>query len=283
MPEIVIEANGVELCTEPFGDPTHPPILLIMGLGGSMLWWDDDLCHTLARAGHFVIRYDHRDTGRSTTVEPGRPDYGATDLVGDAVAVLDGHGLEAAHIVGVSAGGAIAQRLAIDAAQRVLSLTLISTSPVVPVDLELAPPTTRFDRFVSDATVDWSDAASVTEYLVGYARMLAGDERHFDEAACRELVCREAERADGLAAVQNHDLIAHDGTSEASLTMISAPTLVIHGTADPMFPVEHGRALAAEIADSILLELPGAGHGIDLADRDVIASAINRHVDAVRR
>ena len=114
MTERMIEANRVELCTEPFGDSTDPAILLLQGVGASMLWWEDGFCCLLADAGRFVIRYDHRDTGRSVTYEPGRPGYTGTDLVADAVGVLDGYDMPAAHVVGVSAGGAFAQLLALD-------------------------------------------------------------------------------------------------------------------------------------------------------------------------
>jgi pimeloyl-ACP methyl ester carboxylesterase len=98
--ERMIEANGVELCTEPFGDPGDPPVLLVMGVGGSMLWWEEGFCQLLAEGGRFVIRYDHRDTGRSVTYEPGRPRYTGSDLVADAVGALDGYELVAAHVVG---------------------------------------------------------------------------------------------------------------------------------------------------------------------------------------
>jgi pimeloyl-ACP methyl ester carboxylesterase len=85
----MIEVNRVELCTEPFGDPADPPVLLVMGIGGSMLWWEEGFCRMLAGGRRFVIRYDHRDTGRSTTYEPGRPPYTGADLVADAVGVLE--------------------------------------------------------------------------------------------------------------------------------------------------------------------------------------------------
>ena len=96
MVERMIEANGATLCSEPFGDPADPAILLIMGIGVSMLWWDADFCRMLADNGRFVIRYDHRDTGRSVTSEPGHPKYNGTDLVADAAGVLDAYGLSAA-------------------------------------------------------------------------------------------------------------------------------------------------------------------------------------------
>jgi len=111
--ERMIEANGVELCTEPFGDASNPPILLVMGIGASMLWWEEGFCRRLAEGRRFVIRYDHRDTGRSVTYQPGRPGYNGGDLVADAAGVLDAYELPAAHVVGVSAGGAFAQQLGV--------------------------------------------------------------------------------------------------------------------------------------------------------------------------
>jgi pimeloyl-ACP methyl ester carboxylesterase len=104
-----------------------------MGVGGSMLWWEEGFCRMLADGGRFVIRYDHRDTGRSVTYAVGSPGYTGADLVADAIGVLDAYGVSAAHVVGVSAGGAFAQLLALDFPGRVLSLVLISTSPATPV------------------------------------------------------------------------------------------------------------------------------------------------------
>jgi pimeloyl-ACP methyl ester carboxylesterase len=275
--ERMIEANGVELCTESFGDPADPPILLVMGSGGSMLWWEEGFCAMLADGGRFVIRYDHRDTGRSVTYEPGRPGYTGGDLVADAAGVLDAHGLGAAHLVGVSAGGAFAQLLALDHPGRVLSLVLISTSAALPTGRRLPPPSQEFGRFLSTAHADWSDPDSVIDYLVGYARGLAGGRRPFDEAGARDLVRRDVERARNFAATQNHDAIPDDERRRAPLSAVAAPTLVIHGTADPMFPLAHGAALAQEIPGARLMALEGAGHGVDRADWEPIVRAILEH------
>jgi pimeloyl-ACP methyl ester carboxylesterase len=273
----VVEANGVELCTEPFGDPADPPVLLVMGMGGSMLWWEEGFCRMLAEARRFVVRYDHRDTGRSVTYEPGRPEYTGADLVADAAGVLGAYGIPAAHVVGVSAGGAFAQLLALDFADRVRSLVLISTSPALPGERGLPPPTEEFARWVATAKVDWSDAASVIEYLVDYSRVIAGGRRPFDEAAARELARRDVERARDFAAAQNHGAIPDDGRSRERLSSIDVPTLVIHGGADPMFPLEHGEALADEIPGARLLTLEEAGHGVDRADWETIVRAIVEH------
>src|ERR671919_1734821 len=127
--ETIVRANGVDLCVQGFGDPADPSVLLVMGIGASMLWWEEDFCRILADGGRFVLRYDHRDTGRSVTYEPGRPEYTGSDLVADAVGLLDSYGIPAAHVVGVSAGGAFAQLPALGFPARVLSLVLISTSP----------------------------------------------------------------------------------------------------------------------------------------------------------
>ena len=276
-PEIVerlVDVNGVELCTESFGDPSSPPVLLVMGLGASMLWWDEGFCRLLAGSGRFVIRYDHRDTGRSTTCEPGRPGYTAAELRTDALAVLDGYALPAAHLVGVSAGGAIAQLLALDFPDRVLSLALISTSPATAGDRDLPPPSSELMRFWRTAAVDWSDPESVIDYLVAYMRVLAGDQRRFEDDAARALVRAEVERAYDFAARRNHDRVTDGDREREPLSSIAAPTLVIHGTADPMFPLAHGKALAAEIRGAQLLQLEGAGHGLYRADWGTVVRAI---------
>ena len=273
MAERMVEANGVELCTEAFGDPADPPVLLVMGSGGSMLWWDEGFCRLLADDGRFVIRYDHRDTGRSVTYEPGSPGYTGADLVSDAAGVLDAHGIPAAHVVGVSMGGALAQLLALDFPGHVRSLVLISTTQAVTGGRGgLPPPTAAFSRFAATATVDWTDRDSVSDYLVEYSRVLAGGRRPFDEARLRELVRRDVERARSFAAAQNHDALPDDERSREPLSSIAVPTLVVHGTADPLFPFPHGEALADEIPGARLLALEDAGHGVERADWDLLLS-----------
>ena len=277
MAERMITVDGVELCTEPFGNPADPPVLLVMGLGASMLWWDEGFCRSLADGGRYVIRYDHHDTGRSVTDEPGHPGYNGEDLALDAVRVLDGYGLPAAHLVGVSAGGALAQVVALARPDRVLSLVLISTSPTTPGDRGLPPPTDAFVQFVSTAEVDWSDSESVVGYLLDYSRVIAGEQRPFEEAPFHQLIWSDIERARDVAALQNHDVVAGDGPTLPGPSSITAPTLVVHGTADPMFPQEHGRTLAEEIPGAALLVLDGAGHGVYREDWGTIVPAILEH------
>jgi pimeloyl-ACP methyl ester carboxylesterase len=276
----MVAVDGIELCTESFGDAADPPILLVMGIGASMLWWEEGFCRMLAGGGRFVIRYDHRDTGRSRTYEPGHPGYTGADLVADAAGVLDAYAIASAHLVGVSAGGAFAQLLALAFPARVRSLVLVSTSPAKPVGGSLPSATERYGAFVASAEVDWSDQASAIEYLLGHARTLAGGERPFDESAMRELARRDVERTRNIASTENHALLAEGDVPPAPLSSIGAPTLVIHGTADPLFPFEHGEALAEEIPGAKLLPLERAGHGVDRADWETIVGAVLEHTAA---
>jgi pimeloyl-ACP methyl ester carboxylesterase len=280
MTERVVEVDGIELCVESFGDRAHPPVLLVMGTGASMLWWEEGFCRMLAEGGCFVIRYDHRDTGRSVTYGAERPAYTGADLVADASRVLDAHEITAAHVVGVSAGGALAQLLALHYADRVRSLVLISTSCAVSVERELPPPTEELMRFFADAHVDWSDTDSVIDHQVAYARTLAGGRRPFDEAAARSLVLRDVERAHDFTAVRHHDALPDGELPDVPLSSIAVPTLVIHGSADPMFPIAHGEVLAEQIPGAKMVTLPDAGHGVERADWATITAAILEHTAA---
>ena len=138
----------------------------------------------------------------------------------------------------------------------------------------------RFQRrgayFIPHGMVDWSDPESVIEYLVAYSRVLGGGQRPFDESAARDLARREIGRAHDFAAARNHDLL-REGPAGKPLSAVAVPTLVIHGTADPMFPIGHGNALADEIPNASLLRLERAGHGVEQADWETIAGAILDH------
>lgn len=272
----MIGTGGVSLCAQSFGDPADDAVLLVMGMGASMVWWDDELCAALAAGGRFVVRYDHRDTGRSTAFPPGRPPYTGDDLVADAARVLDGFGLARAHVVGLSMGGALAQLLALDFPDRVASLTLMSTSPAGPAD-DLLPPTKAYTAFAASAAVDWDDRASIVEHVLAETRALSGAGRPFDAARIRALAERDVARAASPASARNHALLEGGGPWRHRLGAIAVPTLVIHGSADPLFPLGHGRALADEIPNARLLVLEGAGHVLDPADHDAVVRAIVDH------
>ncbi|MDD7967617.1 alpha/beta fold hydrolase [Actinomycetospora lemnae] len=256
--------EGVQLCVETLGDPDAPVLLLIGGGGWSMDWWDDDLCARLVDRGLRVVRYDPRDTGASTTWPAGSPGYTGQDMTSDALAVLDALGVERAHVTGLSMGGGIAQELALAHRDRVAALTLIATTAVDPSVGDLPGPTPAIQAVFADEGPgpDWSDPAAAVTALVEAERPFAGPDA-FDETRVRAIAERVVARSRDVAAAGNHFLLEGGSTGPTDLAALAGlPTLVVHGDADPLFPVEHGRALAAAIPGARLLEIPGMGHQV---------------------
>ena len=255
--------DEVQLCVEAIGDPADPALLLIGAATWSMDWWEDELCRQLCARDRLVVRYDHRDTGRSTSYPPGSPGYTSADLVSDAVAILDALDIDRAHVVGLSMGGGIAQRLALEHRDRVATLTLMSTSPVDSRIKGLPGPSPEIQATFSGGgpEPDWADRAAVVDYLVEGERPYAGP-GNFDESRLRNLAGRVFERTNDMAAcMTNHFLLDHGEPAETRLSQLDGlATLVLHGTADPMFPLAHGRALADAISTARLVELEDVGH-----------------------
>ena len=261
----LVSANGVDLCVQTFGEAGAPAILLIGGAASSMEWWEDEFCERLASGQRFVIRYDLRDTGQSDAYEPGAPPYDHSDLVADAVGLLEALGIAQAHIVGISMGGGLGQRLALDHADRVATLTLISTSPggpggpdnpdLPPMSEELAA------SFAEPAPEpDWSNREAVIDYIVEGQRPFTVS-LPFDEEGLHALVARVVDRTANIASsMTNHWILDGGEPLRPRLGEITAPTLVLHGTEDPLFPFGHAEALAAEIPGSRLLPLERVGH-----------------------
>ncbi|MGW1995712.1 alpha/beta fold hydrolase [Embleya sp. NPDC001921] len=281
-PERTIRANGVELATQAFGDPAAPPVLLVSGAEATMDWWDDEFAARLAALGRYVIRYDTRDTGRSTTFPLGAPTYTQDDLVEDALAVLDGHDLAAAHVVGVSMGGGLVQRLGVRHPERVLTLTLLSTSPGGPGGPEnpdLPPMSEHLAKLFADPAPgpDWSDREAVIAYFLAAERAFAGS-IPVDAERLRETAGRAYDRSTDPAAAANHWMVEGGESIRPRLGEITAPTLVLHGTADPLFPYGHAEALAREIPDTTLIPLPGMGHQMPPREVwDTVVTAIGEH------
>jgi pimeloyl-ACP methyl ester carboxylesterase len=274
-------ANGVDICVETFGDPADPAILLIMGSAATMDWWDDELCERLAAGARCVIRFDHRDTGESISYEPGAPGYTGDELDKDAVGVLDALNVRRAHLVGISMGAGIAQIVGLDHPDRVASLTLMSTTSVVPRPGKPALPGMSAEaqaRFAALTEPDWSDRAAVIDYMVELERACAGS-IPFEEDRVRAYAERAHDRTRNVRSMlTNHDLIdGGDSPNDRRLEHLRAPTLVVHGTHDPLFPHQHGRALAAEIPGARLLTLEGAGHELPRATWDLVVPAILEH------
>jgi pimeloyl-ACP methyl ester carboxylesterase len=281
MAERIIQVNGVKLATEAFGDAKHPPILLIMGAMASMLWWPDAFCKALADRSRFVIRYDQRDTGLSTKYPPGQPGYTFDDLLDDAFRVLDGYSIPAAHIAGMSLGGMIGQVAASWHPSRVLSLTAISSTPVGVGGL----PGSR-DPWASHTAegekIDWTARDEVVGFMLEESRLIAGTAHRFDATEVRAFIERDYDRSGGLLSATNHGAVMMGEMPRVRLKDIKAPLLVIHGTADPVFPREHGAALAAAVPGARVTWIGGGGHELHEDDWDAIVGAIVEHTGAWR-
>ncbi len=277
--ERMVRANGVDLCVETFGDPTDHPVLLISGGASSMMFWTDEFCANLAGADRFVLRYDHRDTGRSVHYPAGAPGYTMGDLIEDPIGIIDAYGLGRVHVVGISMGGDIALQIGLRHADRVASLTLLSTSAAGPGGGNGLPGMTDelSKYFATAATPDWTDRAAVIDSVIEFEHALRGS-LPYDEAAARAGYAVEYERTNDLAAAPtNHFILPSAGRWNADASSISAPTLVIHGTEDPLLPFEHGEALARTIPGARLLPLERVGHEMPPPTWGTVVAAIVDH------
>lgn len=274
-----LKANGVTIEYEEFGDRNGPPLLLIMGLGAQMILWHEDFCRQLASRGHHVIRFDNRDVGKSSWFDHlGVPDvtsamtaalsrqpvsapYLMGDMAADAVGLLDALGLDAAHVVGASMGGMIAQAVAIEFPTRVRTLTSIMSStgnPDLPqphpeaLGVLLAPPPTN--------------RAESIERAVTVFRTIGSPGFPFDEADVRERAARSYDRGFNPAGVVRQLVaILASGSRKQALQAVRVPALVIHGKDDPLVPVAAGQDTAAAIPGAELLLIDGMGHDLPRA------------------
>lgn len=267
-----------EIVSQTFGDSRDPAMLLIMGAMASMLWWPEALCKKLAGEGRFVIRYDNRDTGLSTKYAPGEPPYTFDDMADNAAGVLDSHGIAKAHVVGMSMGGMIAQRLAVKHPSGVISLTVISSSPVGIDTLHLPGTTEAYMKHSADgAKVDWSNRDQVVGFVVKDAHAIASTAHPFDGKAMRAFIEQDYDRSGGFLSATNHFMLKGGEDLKGRLREIKVPLLVIHGTSDPIFPVEHGAALAGVVASGRLVRIEGGGHELHPDDWGTIVAALVAH------
>lgn len=278
--EQTVVHGDLTLATEAFGAPSHPAILLIMGATASMLGWPDRLCERLAEAGRHVIRFDHRDTGRSTTVPPGEGTYAVEDLAADATAILRAYGINEVHLVGMSLGGYIAQMMALQDPARIASLTLIGSEPLGWDGAPLPHISPVFmDHFASMGSVDWDDRTAAATFLLGSSRLCAAG-GPFDEAKERKLIDRVLSRTDSLLSMFNHGTVDTRDDWTGRFRDITCPVLVIHGELDPILPPDNGRAIANGIRGAKLEVLPGIGHALPAGVVDRVADLIAQHTGA---
>jgi pimeloyl-ACP methyl ester carboxylesterase len=277
------KANGIEIEYETFGDRRGAPLLLIAGLGSQLISWDVELCAALTDRGFFLIRYDNRDAGLSTRMEAAgppdmaaavsgnpKPAYQLDDLADDAVGLLDALDIRAAHIVGASMGGYIAQLVAINHPEHTLSLTSIISGPAVAegvpakpegvATLIVPPPATRDERI---------------EQSMWIRRVLIGPGDPYDEAWERRRAERNIDRAYYPVGTERQfvSVLAAHHRLEA-LRQLQVPALVIHGVDDILIPVENGRLVAAAVPGARLIEIEGMGHDLPKRAWPVVLDAI---------
>jgi pimeloyl-ACP methyl ester carboxylesterase len=290
-PPAIARANGIELCFDTFGDHQAPPLLLIMGLAAQMIAWDDEFCAQLAERGYRVVRFDNRDVGLSTRfTEAGLPDvmsafaaamqgkpvaapYTLRDMAADAVGLMDTLGIDAAHVVGASMGGAIGQTLAIHHPSRLRSLTSIMATTGAP---GLPPPTPEAMAVLFKPTP--LDQAGYFESYVQTWKVLRGGSFPLDEA--RDLARAGQNFARGLnpaGVARQLAAILASGSRKQALGEVTVPTLVIHGDADPLVPMACGVDTANSVPGAKLLIVKGMGHALPISMWPQIIEAIAAH------
>jgi pimeloyl-ACP methyl ester carboxylesterase len=292
----VAGANGIDLCYDTFGDAKAPPLVLVMGLAAQMIAWDDEFCAALADRGFWVIRFDNRDIGLSTRLEslgvPNVPQllqahfagqpvsaaYTLSDMARDVVGLLDALGIGSAHVVGASMGGAIAQTLAIEHPQRLRSLTSIMATSGDP---SLPPPRPEALQLLLTPTP--TDQAGYYQRYVQTWKVLRGPGFPLDEARDLERASQTFTRGLYPAGVARQMVaILASGSRKAALGKVRVPTLVIHGAADPLVPVECGIDVADTVPGAQRLIIEGMGHALPITLWPPIVDAIAGHAARAR-
>ena len=274
MDERFCDLGEVTLCYETFGEAQDPAVLLIMGLGTQMVAWHEDFCARLADRGFHVIRFDNRDAGKSTWIhapdlqlmeslmgamagQPVNAPYVLSDMAADAVGLLDALGIPAAHVVGASMGGMIAQTIAIEHPQRVLSLTSIMSTTGEP---DVGQATAEATAVLLEPAAP--DRESAIDRSVRAGRLISSPE-HFDEERARAKAAEAYDRAFNPAGVGRQLLgIIASGSRAEGLAELNVPTLVVHGRADPLVGVSGGERTAELIPGAELLVLDDMGHDL---------------------
>lgn len=284
-----IQANGITIEYEHFGPQEAPPILLIMGLGGQLTLWPVEFCEALVAHGFRVIRYDNRDIGLSTKFDhAGVPDmaallmasltgktpdvaYTLDDMAADGIGLLDALGIDSAHIVGASMGGMIAQMVAATYPERTLSLTSIMSTTGNPA----IPPARPEALAVLTNRPATTDPDALVAFSVNAARVIGSPAYPASEERLLTRVRADLQRSySPTGYMRQMAAVVAGGDRRARLATVTAPTLVIHGDADPLVSIEGGRDTAASIKGAELKIIPGMGHDLPLELVGTIADAV---------
>ena len=276
---MTVESGGGTLAAQSLGWDENPTVLMVMGATASSLGWPDGFCEALAARGLRVVRFDYRDTGRSTTAPPGQGTYAAEDMAQDVLSVMDAYGLEEANLVGMSLGGLLSQIVAVDRPERVRSLTLIASEPLGWDGEPLPHISSAFmEHFGTVADLDWTDTEAVTAFLVEIDRLSSGSGAPFDAGWSADRARRVQARSESVASMFNHATAALAEDWTGRFRDIAQPALVVHGDEDPVLPLPNGEALRDGIEGAELLVLEGVGHELPERAWQPVADAIARMV-----
>lgn len=276
-----VQTDGAALATESFGKADKGTILLVMGATASMAWWPDEFCSLLADAGYQVIRFDHRDTGQSSTGMPGDVAYDLRDIANDLGSILDAYLVRAAHVVGMSLGGLAAQLFALEHKAQVISLTLIAAEPLGIAYEGEGISDAFMQHFGSMADLDWSSHDAVEAFMLTIAELSAGSALPFDRTAALARIETEMARTSQMHSAFNHAMVQAELAPDVSAAALDVPVLIIHGTEDPIISAKAAQTSAEAIAGSRLLLLEGRGHELAPADLGRISTAIIDFTDSI--
>lgn len=275
--EMTVCNGEVCLATEKRGEPINGTILMVMGATASMAWWPESLLNRLAEGGYQVIRFDHRDTGRSTTNPPGEVAYDLEDLASDLFAVLDSYEVDQAHLVGLSLGGFLAQINALRHPDRTLSLTLIASEPFG-IDYQAQGISEVFmAHFGTMGTLDWSKWTEFAAFLHKIAELSSSSRGPFDAQAARHRISQELARSTNMRSAFNHSMIAGAIDLQRTAADLRQPVLLIHGSDDPIISVNAAHKSAEVISDAKLVILAGVGHEQLTQDMPLVSDHILAH------
>lgn len=271
----MVSFKDVNIYTESFGSIENPAILLIMGAASSLVWWEEEFCKKLVDAGFFVIRYDNRDTGKSTCYPPGKPGYTFEEMADDAIYVLDAYGIEKAIIMGMSMGGMLTQMIALRHPDRVKGIVLLGSMYFAEGAEKLPVYSKEVKEFFETyGKVEPKDDDELLEYAFKQWSTTNKSSRFHDEDHIRKLIKIDMERANDYRSRVNHSYAQVTGDELFNIDKISLPTLVIHGTEDAVIPYIHGEMLKKTIKGAAFHVMKGAGHELNKEDYDDVIDNI---------